>query len=132
MGSTQAVIDYTQRKLREIATECQGKPIPNLYKIDDVIGFGILITEGDLNFSVAITAYPVDEVGKENFLVKVQAMFRNKPVTMPDGYEFVSVPIGTIIELDHALYAEDEQQLIDGILQFLDEEAENILCRIMQ
>lgn len=132
MGNTQTVIDYTQRKLREIATECQGKPIPNLYKIDDTIGFGILITEGDLNFSVIVSAYPVEEVGKENFLVKVQAMFRNKPVATPNGYEFISTPIGAIIELDHALYAEDEQQLIDGILQFLDDEAENILCRIMQ
>lgn len=131
MSQTKTVIQYTEMKLKEIVQASIGKPIPNWFNIEDMQGFGMLITEGDLNFVLNTVAYPVDEAGPGNFLIKLQASFMS-PATKRQGYEFTPSPIGTSIELDFPLFAETEQELMDGVLQLISDEAENILCQVLE
>lgn len=131
MGQTQAVIQYAQMKIRQICDESKDKPIPNWWKIEDVMGFGIRISEGELNFQIGISIYPVEEFGEGNFLIKLHSNFLSKPANR-HGYEFIPMPIGPIFEMDTPMYAEGEQELQNGILQWIHEEAENILSRILQ
>jgi hypothetical protein len=130
MSTSDAVKQYAEMKLRQICTESQGKPIPNWFNIEDMKGFGVRVTEGELNFLLSATAYPVDEEGPGHFLVNVQATFLSKPA-LRQGYEFMPAPVGTSLQIQNAMFAEDEQELQDGILQWIHDEAENILCQIL-
>lgn len=131
MGQINTIIEYGTAKLREICEDSTGSPIPNWFNVEDMQGFGITIDEGDLNLQLATVVYPVDEMGPGHFLIKLQTSFMSKPVKR-NGYNFSPAPIGAGIELDCAIYAENEQALQDGVLQFISEEAENILCRMLQ
>lgn len=129
--ATETIRVFAVRKLVAITQECKGKIIPNMWKYDDTVGFSININEGELNFAIQAAAAPVQEAGPGNFLIRVQATFLNAPV-LRDGYSFPAVPVGSMITLDFPLYAEDEQELTDGILQIFQDEAENILCQILE
>lgn len=131
MGQINSIIDYAVTKLRGICEESTGKPVPNWFKVEDMQGFGLHVNEGELNFQIVTVIYPVEEMGPGNFLIKLQASFMGSPVVR-NGYTFIGSPLGAAIELDCAIYAEDEQALQDGVLQFISEEAENILCQILQ
>ncbi|UQT02623.1 hypothetical protein YUBABA_02110 [Serratia phage vB_SmaM-Yubaba] len=129
--STSAVKVFATRKLVEIMEEIKGKQIPNMWKFEDTVGFSINITEGDLNFTVQAAAAPVQEAGAGNFLIRIQSTFTGKAV-MKQGYHFPATPVGQMVVMDFPLYAEDEQELTDGIAQIIQDEAENILCQILQ
>ena len=131
MGATNAVIQFGTMKLNQIVEISKGKPIPNWWKVGDVQGFGIRINEGDLNFMITCAVFPVEEAGAGNFLIKLQSTFISNPIGA-EGFEFLPMPIGQILELDYTMYSEDEQELQDGILQLIADEAENILCQILQ
>lgn len=130
MSTTEAVKQYAEMKLRQIVTEQLGKPIPNWFSIEDMKGFGILVSEGELNFLITATVFPVPDEPNGGHLVKLQASFMSKPV-IRQGYEFSPVPIGNSVLFDIPLYAEEEQELQDGILQYIYDEASNIMCQIL-
>ncbi|KAB3419277.1 hypothetical protein F9Z84_07175 [Escherichia coli] len=133
MSKINTVINFGTAQLRQICEELKGKPFPNWWQIEDMQGFGIHITEGDLNLRLMTVIYPVDEAGPGNFLVKIQTAFMGKDVPAESGgYHFVATPIGAGIELDAPIVAGDQQELQDGILQWISEEAENILCQMLQ
>lgn len=129
--ATSAVKIFATRKLVEIMEECKGKQIPNMWKFDDTVGFTVNITEGDLNFTIQAAAAPVAEAGAGNFLIRIQSTFVGKTV-FKQGYNFPPVPVGQMVVMDFPLYAEDEQELTDGIVQIIQDEADNILCQILQ
>lgn len=129
--STNAIIEFAKTKTIGICEELKGKQIPNWWKIEDIQGFGFKVTEGELNFQVGVAIYPVAEEGPGTFLVKLNASFLSSPVRR-QGFELIQVPLGAIMEMDFPLYAEHEQELMDGVLQLISDEAENILCRILQ
>ncbi|AEV89483.1 hypothetical protein OBP_046 [Pseudomonas phage OBP] len=131
MSQTQAIIDFATLKVTGICTELKGKQIPNWWKMGDVQGFGFKVTEGELNFQIGAAIYPVEEAGEGNFLIKMNSCFLSNPVRK-QGYELLQVPLGAVLELDFPIYAEHEQELMDGVLQLISDEAENILCRILQ
>lgn len=131
MSQTSAIIQYAQMKLRDICKASLGKPIPNWFSIEDMEGFTIRITEGELNLVVAAVVYPVEVAGKDNFLLKVQATFVSKPI-IKDGFEFMPCPLGVGIAMDCPLYAETEQELMDGVLQYIYDETNNILEQILE
>jgi hypothetical protein len=131
MAQTQAVIQYANMKLRQICADSKDQPIPNWWSIEDMKGFGIRISEGDLNFLISVAVYPVEEAGPGHFLTKLQATFLT-PAVQRQGYEFVPMPIGPSVEMDYPVYAEDEQELQNSILQWISDDAENILCRILE
>ena len=131
MKPINTVIEYGTAKLREIAEANMDKPIPNWFKIEDMQGFGIDINEGELNLKLAVVVYPVEEAGPGHFLIKLQASFMSAPAVR-NGYTFSPAPVGSGIELDCPIYAESEEGLQNGILQFISEEAENILCQMLQ
>ncbi|QZA70536.1 hypothetical protein AH04_52 [Erwinia phage AH04] len=131
MNKTDIIKQYAERKLREICKSSQGKPIPNWHNIEDMQGFSFRITEGELKLVFGITVYPVDEVGPGNFLVRLIGTFVNDPV-IRDGYEFQAAPLGLGIQMDHAMFAEGEQELMDGVLEWIYDEADNILCQILE
>lgn len=130
MQATEAVRQYAQMKLVQLVEACKGKEIPNWYQIEDQVGFGIRITEGDLNFQVNMSAYPIDEQ-EGAFLINMNASFMSKPVAR-NGFEFMPMPLAAVMTMDFQLCAETEQELQDGMLQLISDEAENILCRILQ
>ncbi len=129
--ATKAVIQYGTMKLNQIAAERKGKPIPNWWKVEDVQGFGLRVNEGELNLMLAVQAFPVPEAGPGNFLVKFVTTFMSPPVGA-HGYEFMPMPVGPMLQQDFPMYAVDEQDLQDGIMQLIADEAENILCQILQ
>lgn len=129
--ATKAVITYATMKLTQIMNERKGKPIPNWWKVEDVQGFGLRITEGELNFMITAQVYPVEEEGPGNFLIRLVSTFMSPPVG-GEGFEFMSMPVGQLLQQDFPMYAVDEQELQDGILQLISDEAENILCQILQ
>lgn len=131
MGQTEAVRQYALMKLQDIAETSKGKEIPNWFKIDDMVGFGIRISEGDLNFQVSSTAYPIPNEPAGTFLLTINASFMSRPVSR-NGFEFMPVPLSALCEMQFQMFAEDEQELMDGILQVIHDEADNILCRILQ
>ncbi|QBZ70857.1 hypothetical protein pETSU_276 [Edwardsiella phage pEt-SU] len=131
MAATSAVITYATMKLVQIMNERKGKPIPNWWKIEDVQGFGLRVTEGELNFMITAQAFPVEEQGPGNFLVRLVSTFMSAPVGS-DGFEFMSMPVGQLLQQDFPVYATGEQELQDGIMQLISDEAENILCQILQ
>jgi len=131
MSSTDAVNRYAVDKVKLICQEQLDKPIPNWFNIEDMQGFNFRITEADLNLTFSIVVYPVDEAGPGNFLVKLQATFTNSPVKR-QGYEFMPSPLGVGVQLDYALYAETEEELMDGILVWISDEAENILGQMLE
>lgn len=131
MSTTSAVQRYAEMKLREICQSCQGKPIPNWFNIEDMQGFSFRITEGDLNLVFALVVYPIDEEGPGHFLIKLQGTFCSKPV-LKHGFEFQPAPLGIGLQLDQAVYAETEQELMDGCLQWLFDETDNIMCQILE
>jgi tartrate dehydratase alpha subunit/fumarate hydratase class I-like protein len=124
-------MQYAENKLRSICRDSQGKPIPNWYNIEDMQGFAIRLTEAELNLTLSVVVYPVDEAGPGNFLVRLQATFTGKPV-IQHGFEFMPAPLGIGVQLDQAMYAETEQELMDGILEWIHDETENILCQILE
>lgn len=127
---SEAVKQFAQMKVAAIATSLIGKQIPNMYKIDDQIGFGIRVTEGELNFGLYVTAAPVEEAGPGNFLFTLSTMFY-QPAVIRQGYQFEPVPQGRMVELQYPLYAEHEQELTDGIMQVLIDDCENIICQLL-
>lgn len=129
--ATKAVIQFGAMKVNQIVAERKGKPIPNWWRIDDVQGFGLRISEGDLNFMMAAQAFPIPEEGEGHFLFKLVSTFTSSPVGA-QGYEFMPMPQGTILEQSFPIYAEGEQELMDGMMQAIADEAENILCQILQ
>lgn len=129
--SSEAVKQFAKMKVTQIATSLIGKQIPNLYKIEDQLGFGIRISEGELNFGLYVTAVPVEEAGPGNFLFTLGAMFY-QPAVVRQGYQFEPVPLGRMVEMQYPLYAEDEQELTDGIMQILIDESENIICQLLE
>ncbi|QGH71889.1 hypothetical protein N1M2_26 [Klebsiella phage N1M2] len=129
--ATSAVKIFATRKLVEIMEECKGKQIPNMWKFEDTVGFTVNITEGDLNFTIQAAAAPVAEAGPGNFLIRIQSTFVGKTV-FKQGYNFPATPVGQMVVMDFPLYAEDEQELTDGIAQIIQDEADNILCQILQ
>jgi hypothetical protein len=131
MSVTSAVMQYAENKIRSICKASQGKPIPNWFNIEDMQGFAIRLTEAELNLTVSVVVYPVDEAGPGNFLVRTQATFTSKPI-IKDGFEFMPAPLGIGIQLDQPLFAETEQELMDGVLEWLHDETENILCQILE
>lgn len=131
MKPINTVIEYGTKKLREICEENTDKTIPNWFKIEDMQGFGIDINEGELNLKLSVVVYPVDEAGPGNFLIRLQSSFMSAPV-IRNGYTFSPAPVGSGIELDCPIYAETEEGLQNGIWQFISEEAENILCQMLQ
>lgn len=131
MSTTTAIIEYAKTKMFNICEELKDKEIPNWWKIQDVEGFGFRVTEGDLNFQVGIACYPVEEEGPGHFLVRLNASFLNTPVKR-QGYEFLPTPQGPVCEMDFAVYAEDNKDLVNGVLQIISDEAENILCQILE
>lgn len=133
MSKINTVIDFGTMQVRQICEELKGKPFPNWWQIEDMQGFGVQITEGDLNLRLMTVIYPVDEAGPGNFLVKIQAAFMNKDVPAEGGgYYHIATPIGAGIEMDAPIVAGDQQELQDGILQWISDEAENILCQMLQ
>lgn len=131
MSQTQAIIEFAKTKVFNICEEIKGKQIPNWWKIEDIQGFGFKVTEGSLNFQIGAACYPIEEAKPGTFLVKINAAFLSDPVRK-QGFEFLQVPIGAVCEMDFPVYAEDEQELMDGVVQIISDEAENILCRILQ
>lgn len=131
MSQTEAVKQFAIMKVCQICEDNKNKEIPNWFNIEDMMGFNVQITEGDLNFLFGITVYPVDEEGPGHYLVKLQATFMSAPVKR-QGYEFLPAPIGNSIQIDQAVYAEGEQELQNGILQWIQDEAENIMCQILE
>lgn len=131
MGATSAVIAYGTMKLSQIVNERKGKPIPNWWKVEDTQGFGIRVNEGEMNFMITAMAMPVEEESPGNFLIVLNSTFMSAPVGA-EGYEFMSMPVGPILQQKFPMYAVDEQELQDGILQLISDEAENILCQILQ
>lgn len=129
--ATSAVIQYGTMKVNQIMAERKGKPIPNWWKVEDVQGFGVRVSEGDLNFMITAQAYPVEERGPGNFLLRLVSTFMSSPVA-GEGYEFMPMPQGQMLQQDFPIYAVDEQDLQDGIMQLISDEAENILCQILQ
>lgn len=130
MGQTEAIRKFTVAKLLAISESQKGKQIPNWFQIDDMVGFGIRVTEGEVNFQVGITAYPLENQ-PGHFLIDVNASFMSKPV-IRDGFEFLPMALSAIFQMNERIYAEDEQQLQDGMLQIIMDEADNIICRILQ
>lgn len=131
MSTTKAVQQYAEMKLRDICKSSQGTPIPNWFKVEDMQGFSFRITEGELNLVFAIVAYPVDEAGPGHFLLKLQATFVTKPI-FKDGFEFQPAPLGIGLQLDQAIFAETEQELMDGCLEWIFDETGNIMCQILE
>lgn len=131
MSQTEAVKQFAIMKVCQICEDNKNKEIPNWFNIEDMMGFNVQITEGDLNFLFGIIVYPVDEEGPGHYLVKLQATFMSAPVKR-QGYEFLPAPIGNSIQIDQAVYAEGEQELQNGILQWIQDEAENIMCQILE
>lgn len=85
MSKINTVINFGTAQLRQICEELKGKPFPNWWQIEDMQGFGIHITEGDLNLRLMTVIYPVDEAGPGNFLVKIQTAFMGKDVPAESG-----------------------------------------------
>lgn len=127
---TNAVQQFAAAKVRQITNMLKGKAIPNMYQIEDTVGFGIRITEGELNFAIQVTAVPIPEAGEGNFVVYINNMFY-KPAVIQQGFQFEPVPEGKLVEMHYPLYAEHEQELVDGILQILHDDVENILCQLL-
>lgn len=131
MSNISAVIAVTTAKVKSICAENKGKLIPNLCKFDDIVGFNLQVTEADLNFRISSFAYPVEDKGPGHFLLVISSCFLNA-IVPKDGYYFEQVPTGPVFEYRAAIYAEDEQELTDGIFHNIDLEIENILCRMLQ
>ena len=129
--ATSAVVTFGTMKVNQIMAERMGKPIPNWWKVGDVQGFGVRVSEGDLNFMLAAQVFPVEEEGPGHFLFRLVSTFTSSPVGA-DGYEFMPMPQGQMLQQDFPIYAEGEQELMDGIMQIISDEAENILCQILQ
>lgn len=133
MNQTNNIIQFAVHKLREICEENKGKLVPNWWNIEDMQGFGFHITEGDLNLRIMTVIYPVDDAGPGQFLVKLQAAFFGNDIpNEAGGYHFIATPIGAGIEFDIPMMAHDQQELQDGIFQHISDDAENILCQMLQ
>ncbi|EBY9764085.1 hypothetical protein D5W64_13310 [Salmonella enterica subsp. enterica serovar Saintpaul] len=114
----------------QITESLKGKQIPNMYSINESLGFSLRITEADLNYNIQVNAAPVPDAGEGQFLISTISMFYTPPVVR-NGFQFDAVPEGRIIEMQYPLYAEHEQELIDGILQIIQDDSENILCQLL-
>lgn len=131
MTQTEAVKQFAIMKLCQICEDNKNKEIPNWFVIEGMMGFNVRVTEGDLNFLIGVTVYPVDEEGPGHYLARLQASFISPPVKR-QGYEFLPAPIGSSIQIDQAIYAADEKELQNGILQWIHLGSENILCQILE
>ena len=129
MSVTNAVKQFAVMKVAQICAMYKDKELPNWAKFEDMHSWAFRINEGDLNFQVNSALYQVSEAGAGNFLVKLSAALMTSPVRR-EGFEIMSVPV-FIVELDFQLYAEDEQELQNGLLQLISDESDNILCQLL-
>lgn len=131
MSTVNAIKNLAIAKVTQICEEWKNKEIPNWAKMGDMHAFGFRVTEGELNFQITLAIYPVEEPGPGNFLVHLQTAFMSTPVQRA-GYEILQVPIGPAYEFQYAMKADDEPQLQNNVLQLIQDEAENILCQILE
>ena len=130
MSVTEAVKQFAVMKVSQICEMYKDKELPNWAKFEDTHSWSFRVNEGDLNFQISSALYQVEEAGAGNFLVKLSTALMSSPVRR-EGFEIMSVPL-LIVELDFQLYAEDEKELQNGLLQLINDEAENILCQLLE
>lgn len=130
-NANKAIINVMKTATHQAVMQLKGKSIPNMSLINDILAFRMVIVESGVNFAIAPSALPVEEAGPGNFLVKIYATIIGDDVVGPTGCILSAMPISPLLELDFQLYAENQQELTDGILELISDEVENILCQIL-
>lgn len=128
--STKAIIHFATLKVKEVCEALKGKEIPNVWKYDDTQGFTMSIREGDLNLNI-VPIWATSDVEENAFLMNLSITFVSQEVTV-GNIVFPGAPTGPVIENQYPVYGSNEQEVQDGVLQVVEDEIEDILCRMLQ